>query len=94
VTISLQDVLTVGGATAIVLILIQVAKAALKNFDWSRFGALTAIVLGIVVVGLANASAIAEVRLGWGEAVLTGLLAGAAATGLYETGKGVASPST
>jgi len=83
--ISIQSLLTVGGATALVLILTQVLKGPLPIPE--RYGSLLAIGLGIVVVALANWSAIADVRLGWGEAILTGILAGASATGLYEAGK-------
>lgn len=89
--LSLQDLLTTGGATALVLILTALLKKTLPNFDAPRFGAITAVVLGIGVVLLANAGSVADIRLGWGEAVLTGLLAGSAASGLYDVGKGLTS---
>ena len=89
--LTLQDLLTTGGATALVLILTAVLKRTWPNFNSDRFGAITAIVLGIAIVALANAGTIVEVRLGWGEAVLTGLLAGAAASGLYDAGRGLTS---
>lgn len=85
--LSIKDLLTVGGATVMVVLLMAVIGKAL-TFDTARFGALVDIVLGVGVVALANVSAVAGVKLGWGEAVLTGILAGAAASGLYDAGKG------
>lgn len=92
--LSVQDVLTVAGAAVVVLILTGVIKTALPNFDSARFGAALAVGLGIVIVAGANATALAEVRLGWGEAVLTGILAGASAAGIYDAGKGLGSGAT
>jgi hypothetical protein len=89
--ISIQSLLTVGGATALVLILTQILKGPLPIPE--RYASVLAIALGIVVVGLANVSAVADVRLGWGEAILTGILAGASATGLYEVGKSAVTPT-
>jgi len=85
--LSIQDLLTVGGSTVLVVLLMAVISKAI-TFDTARFGALVDIVLGVIVVALANVSAVADVKLGWGEAILTGVLAGAAASGLYDAGKG------
>ncbi len=82
----LTELLTVGGASAIVLILIQVIKPAmaLSEAAWSRFGALIAITLGVVVASAGNGA------LGFPahpfEAGLSGFLAGASASGLYQAG--------
>ena len=86
--ISIQSLLTVGGATALVLILTQVLKGPLPIP--TRFASLEAIALGVLVVALANVTAVADVKLAWGNAVLTGILAGASAVGLYEAGTSVA----
>jgi len=88
----MQSLLTVGGATALVLILTQVLKGPLPIP--TRFASLEAIALGIIIVGGANLGAVADVRLAWGNAILTGILAGASAVGLYEVGNSVASGNT
>ena len=92
-TLGIQDVLTVAGATVVILILVGALKAAWPAFDSARFGALVSIAFGILLVALANATAIAEVRLDWGTAILTGILAGASASGLYDAGTGVRKPA-
>lgn len=93
-TLGIQDILTVAGATVIVLILVGVIKSALPNFDSARFGAALAIGLGILIVAGANYFVIAEVRLDWGSAILTGILAGASAAGVYDAGKGLSRGGT
>ena len=85
--LSIQDLLTVGGATVLIVILMAVITKAIA-FDTSKFGALLDIALGVAIVLLANTAALADVKLGIGEAILTGVLAGAAASGLYSAGKG------
>ena len=84
----IQDVLTITGATTLILILVGVVKRAWPNFDSSRWGAVLAIVLGLILVCGANALSLAEVQLGWGQAVLTGILAGASASGIYDAATG------
>lgn len=82
----LPELLTVGGASAIVLILIQVIKPALGLADeaWRRFGALIAIGLGVVIASAGNVALMVPMHPV--EAGLVGLLAGAAASGLYQAG--------
>lgn len=82
------DVLTVGGASLIVVILVGAIKSAVVTFDSGRFGAILAIALGIVVVAVVNATAVTTLRLDWGTALITGILAGASAAGLYDAGRG------
>lgn len=89
--IGIQDVLTQAGATVLITILLGVIKVTVPNFDSARFGALTAIVLGLIVVIGANVTAVAEVQLGVGEAVLLGILSGAAAAGIYTAGRATTS---
>lgn len=84
---SIQDLLSVGGATGLIIILMTVITKAI-HFDTARFGALIDIGLGVAIVAGANAAAVAGVKLAWAEAILTGVLAGAAASGLYDAGKG------
>lgn len=84
----ITDVLTVSGAAVIVLILVGAIKSAFTSFDASRFGALVSIILGIVIVALANATSVV-VHLDWGTAIITGILAGASASGLYDAGLGI-----
>jgi hypothetical protein len=94
VELGLKDVLTVAGATIVVVILTGAVKTAIPNFDSARFGALLAIGFGVAIVAGANATALADVRLDWASAALTGILAGASASGLYDAGKGLGSGST
>lgn len=84
--IELTELLTVGGASAIILVLIQVIRPALgfPDVTWQRFGALIAILLGIFVTTVANLALGTPVN--FLEAGLTGLLAGAASSGLYQAG--------
>jgi hypothetical protein len=89
VEISLTDLLHVGGASLIVIIIVQVIKTAWSALDTVRWGPLVSMLIGLVVVIGANVFAIADVRLDWGTAILTGILAGATASGLYDAGRGL-----
>lgn len=84
----LSDLLTVGGASAIVLILLQVIKPALglSPQAWDRFGALIAIGFGALIVVLGDLALGSPVH--YLQAVIVGILAGAAASGFYDAGKG------
>src|SRR5690554_6227110 len=86
--LTVQDVLTMTGATTLVLIAVGVVKRSWPNFDSARWGALLAIGFGLLVVCGANALSLAEVRLDWAQAILTGILAGAAASGIYDAATG------
>lgn len=88
--LSIQDLLTVGGASAAVIVLMTLLKQVWTSFNSVRFGALAAVVLGVVLVSLANVATLVDVRLGWGEAIWTGFLAGTSASGIYSTIKGAA----
>lgn len=83
---TVADLLTLGGAAAIVTIIVEVIKraAALNDAQIARFGPLMSVVVGMVVtIGAAFAQSAP-----YDEAVLTGLLAGAAASGIYSFAKG------
>lgn len=74
----LGDLLTIGGASVIVSLLVQLVKPLLP----ARLVPLMALAIGVLIVGLA---AVANVYAqAAGQAVLTGILAGAGAIGLYE----------
>ena len=83
--ITLTDFQTVGGAVVVIAVLTQLLKGHLTK----QATPLVAVLLGIVVV------VAAELALGHsepeaiGNAVLRGLLAGAAAVGLYDVQKPV-----
>lgn len=75
------ELLTISGAVVIVTIVVEVAKRTLglSDVQVTRFGPLLSIVAGIVTtVGAAVVQA-ADIP----TAFLTGLLAGAAASGIY-----------
>lgn len=78
------ELLTYSGASAFVIIALQVVKPALALSDaaWGRFGALIAVALGVATVHAANVFAVDPLNLG--EATLAGVLAGASASGLYQ----------
>ena len=78
----LSDLLTVGGLTVVVAIVVEVIKraAAMTDAAIERFGPLMAVVVGVIVgggVALYQAQDVAQ-------AVLVGLLAGASAMGLSD----------
>ena len=77
------DLLTVAGATVVVSIVVGVILRALNLSPEtkSRFGPLVAIGVGVVIVGAAALYTGADI----GQALLTGLLAGSASMGLYDT---------
>lgn len=88
--------LTVAGLTVAVTILVEVVKraAALTEAQVSRWGALLAIGTGIVVAALAYVALVFDGTMALsGSAIvqvfLTGLLAGAAAGGIYKSQKSV-----
>lgn len=75
------EVLTLAGATIVVTILTEVTKRAGKMDDdqVSRFGPLIACLYGVVIVVAASLSQGVDPVAG----ALTGLLAGAGASGIY-----------
>lgn len=77
---TLSQLLTVGGVTAVVLVLIQAIKGRLPD-DWE---ALIAIGLGIVLAVLASLAQGNYSVAAMAQAALTGLLGGAAAVGAYK----------
>lgn len=82
-----SDVLTIGGASVVVNI---VVFALLKLFAWTaaqkdRFGAILAIGAGFIVVGGFALVQHADIA----SAALTGILAGAASIGIYDTATSV-----
>jgi len=85
--IATTDLLTVAGATVVVSIIVGVVMKALKFSPehQDRFGPLVAIAIGIIVVGAAALYSGADLA----QALITGLLAGAASMGLYDTVKSV-----
>lgn len=87
-----SDVLTIGGASLVVNIVVAVTLKALNFTDAmrDRWGAIVACAEGIAVVGGFAAWQHAPLD----AAVLTGLLAGAASIGLYDTAQSVKSAIT
>lgn len=75
------EVLTLAGATIVVTILTEITKRAAKMDDEAigRFGPLLACVYGVVIVVAASLSQGVDPVAG----ALTGLLAGAGASGIY-----------
>lgn len=79
----MNDLITVLVSGGLVAALLEALKRALgTHFDWTRFGALLALGVGVV-------TALAGVQLGWypvtvslGQAVFSGLMAGITASGL------------
>ena len=83
---TVNDLLTLGGAMTLVTIVVEVIKraAALTPEATSRFGPLLSIVVGVafcVGAGVAKGAAL-------DEAALTGILAGAGASGIWSFAKG------
>jgi hypothetical protein len=81
------DLLTLSGAAIIVTIVVEVVKraAALTEAQVTRFGPLLAIVIGIAATVGASVAKSAPLD----AAILTGLLAGATASGVYSFTKAV-----
>lgn len=79
---AINELLTLGGAAIIVTIVVEVIKRALAMSEAAitRFGPLLAVVVGIVTAGLA---AVSLPGSDISSAILTGLLAGASASGIY-----------
>ena len=99
----LTQAITLAGASILVGILVEVLKRALAwgQAQVDRFGSLVAIVVGILVVVLLNAAqGLITGPNPWqplAVAIITGILAGAAASGLYDgtqvvTGKATQGP--
>jgi len=84
--VELAELLTQAGASAFVILVLQIVKPAmdLAPETWDRFGALISVGLGIVTVHAANLAAASPLDVV--SATLTGILAGAAASGLYQAG--------
>jgi hypothetical protein len=83
-----EELLTLGGAAVIVTIVTEVIKraTAMSEAQVTRFGPLLSIALGI---GVACAAAFASSTFDYASAILTGLLAGASASGIYSYSKAV-----
>lgn len=79
------DLLTVAGATVVVTIIVEVLMRAIKPSPETkdRIGPLVAVGVGVLVVGAAALYNGADL----GQALLTGLLSGAAAIGLYDVAR-------
>lgn len=94
--ITSDQLLTVGGITAVTFIICAVAfrTAAISEANKSRFGAVIALVVGIVISIIANVilvNTLAETLL---QAVLTGAVGGLAAVGFNEVISNVGSSPT
>jgi hypothetical protein len=89
----LGEAVTLAGATIIITILVEVLKRTLAwgKEQVDRFGPFVALLFGVVVVVLlsaaqgqfSNTDPISSIA----SAVITGILAGAASAGLYDTAK-------
>ena len=87
----LPNLLTQGGVTVVTIILIGVLKVTAPGFDMARFGPILAIVIGVALTALANVSLPPDqVGLSPIGVLLTGLLGGGAAVGIYAAGRGAA----
>lgn len=88
----LSQAITLAGASILVGILVEVLKRSLAwgQAQVDRFGALVAIVIGVLVVEvLTAAQGLIDPANPWpilASAAITGVLAGAAASGLYDGG--------
>ncbi len=84
--LTIANLTSVAGAVVLVTILVEVIKraAALTSAAVDRFGPALAIALGVVVVVAATLLTAPITPAGVGQAVLTGILAGAAAAGLSD----------
>ena len=86
---TLETLATIAGAAPVTAILNGVLLKALgPAFDAGRFGPLFALVLGIVVTVAASFALGLSGSANIGQAVLTGIIAGASAIGIYETANG------
>lgn len=85
---TLTDLLTLGGAIPFVAILVQVAKAYIPD----RFIELAALVIGVVACVLAALALGQTGSAALGDAALVGIVAGAAAVGLYKGQKRLPAP--
>lgn len=91
----LSYVTTVAGCAVVTSIIVEIAvRAAGPGFNVDRFGPLLAVVVGIIVTVLATAALGLGTALAIGNAVLTGLLAGAAAMGIHDFTSGTIAGST
>ena len=78
-SLSPGDLLTLGGATIVVSLIVEVLLRALgPSFDATRFGPLLALLIGVIVVGAVSALEGADIVAG----IITGLLAGGSAMGV------------
>jgi hypothetical protein len=77
-----NDLLTLGGAAVLVTILFKVIELAtqMTASAKSRFGPLLSITIGVVLVEAASLSLAKDLFQGF----ITGILAGAVASGLYD----------
>lgn len=87
------DVLTIGGAAVVVIVLTEAIKraASFSATTTDRFGLILALIAGIVVVEVFNVLSFGSAtHLDQATALLNGLLAGASAAGLYSGGTSLA----
>jgi ABC-type transport system involved in cytochrome c biogenesis permease component len=87
----LGEAVTLAGATILITILVEVLK---RTLDWGkeqvdRFGPFVALLFGVVVVVLLSAAqgqyGDSDPLAAIASSVITGILAGAASAGLYDT---------
>lgn len=89
---TIETVLTVAGAAVVTTLALQVIKPALGEHAATimpRFGPLLAVVIAVVFVTVATALTVGLTGATVFQAALTGLAAGMAAVGIYETAKSV-----
>jgi len=92
---TLSLVTTVAGAAMVTAIIVEViVRAAGNSFSVDRFGPLLAILVGIAVTVFATATLGIGTSLTYGQAVLTGLIAGASAMGIHDVGSGTIAGNT
>ncbi len=82
---SVNDLLTLSGATIVITILVEVIKRALafNDVQTTRFGPVLSIGIGLIILVAAAASQHADIA----AAALTGLIAGASSSGVYSFAK-------
>lgn len=90
----ITELLTQAGAAAFVILVLQIVKPALglSAATWQRFGALIAVLLGVVSVNVANLAAASPLDVV--SASFLGVMAGATASGLYQAGSRTAEAVT
>jgi multisubunit Na+/H+ antiporter MnhB subunit len=94
-TITVDALLTTGGITAVVWILVTLIfkTAAFSEAAKDRFGAALAALLGVILAIAASIIVLGPGAVDLFNAALTGLIGGLAAVGVQELASGVRSPS-